>query len=124
MSLLREIRSQPEHIRSVFMWLSVIISFSIVSFFWFKSTAKDFVAIVNPTPEIERAFAQEDQEATESLFANIGLSIKDFTREMNRLLGFTNEEDDININNQPKQAEIKPRKFPVQEGYETIDNRQ
>lgn len=53
MSLLQEIRKQPEHARHIMMWLCVVITFSLVGFVWFKSTQEKFVAMLNPqaTPE-------------------------------------------------------------------------
>ena len=48
MKILEEIRQQPEHIRHVFMWLGVVITFSLVSFVWFRSTEEKFVAMLHP----------------------------------------------------------------------------
>jgi len=46
--LLDEIRKQPEHIRHTFMWLCVVIVFSLVSFVWFRATQQTFVAMLHP----------------------------------------------------------------------------
>ena len=74
--LLQEIRNQPPHIREIFMWLCVVISFSVVSFFWFQSTAKEFVALVNPEKaEASRALAQQNQKVQPSLLGNIGSTL-------------------------------------------------
>lgn len=48
MYLLQEIRKQPEHIRHIFMWLCVVIVFSLVGFVWFRSTQQKFVAMLHP----------------------------------------------------------------------------
>ena len=52
-SLLQEIRSQPEHIRHIMMWLCVVTSFSLVALVWFRSTQARFVAMLNPAERLE-----------------------------------------------------------------------
>lgn len=58
MSLLTEIRKQPEHLRHIMMWLCVVIVFSTISFVWFKSTQQKFVAMLHP----EEAKQLEEQK--------------------------------------------------------------
>ncbi len=48
MSLLKEIKKQPEHIREVFMWLCVVIVFSFVLLAGLRQTEKNLIALVNP----------------------------------------------------------------------------
>lgn len=68
-SLLEEIRSQPEHIRHIMMWLCVITSFSLVALVWFRSTQARFVAMLNPPERLEAPaadrFADRDLRKTE-----------------------------------------------------------
>src|SRR3989344_4667277 len=56
-SLLQEIRSQPEHIRHIMMWLCVVTSFSLVALVWFRSTQARFVAMLNPAERLEEPAA-------------------------------------------------------------------
>ncbi len=72
MILLDEIRRQPEHIRHTFMWLCVVIVFSLVSFVWFRSTQQTFVAMLHPE-EIQQLKEQNRlaQEAGQSPLANL-----------------------------------------------------
>ncbi len=53
MKLLQEIRSQPEHIRHIMMWLCVVTSFSLVALVWFRSTQARFVAMLHPAETLE-----------------------------------------------------------------------
>src|SRR3989344_4996755 len=59
-SILNEIREQPEHIRHIFMWLCVVITFSVIGFVWFRSTSKQFVALMHPEEAQERALAEKE----------------------------------------------------------------
>lgn len=72
MPLLQEIRKQPEHIRHIFMWLCVVIVFSMVSFVWFRSTQQTFVAMLHPE-EVRQLKEQNRlaQEAGRSPLANL-----------------------------------------------------
>ena len=49
--ILHEIRQQPIHIRHLFMWTSVVITFSLVAFIGFNSTKNNVVALLNPENE-------------------------------------------------------------------------
>lgn len=51
MKLLDEIRQQPEHIRHLFMWTLVVITFSVVGFVWFGGAQKRFAALINPNQQ-------------------------------------------------------------------------
>ncbi len=87
--IIEEIKNQPAHIREVFMWLCIVITFSVVSFFWFQSTAKEFVAMVNPVQaEQERALAQKNGQDQLSVLATIGQSASNFKASIAELLGF------------------------------------
>ena len=54
--LFKEIKQQPEHIREIFMWLSVFIIFSLIGFVWFKSFQEKMIVLLNPElmPEEEQ----------------------------------------------------------------------
>lgn len=75
MKFFEEIRKQPPHIRELFMWLCVVITFSIISFAWFRSTTHQFVALLNPqggAEETNRALADARQQ---SAFETISQSV-------------------------------------------------
>ena len=57
--MLKEIRKQPESIRTIFMWLSVIIVFTSIGYVWFSEFQNHLVALVNPNfvPEQDRFLA-------------------------------------------------------------------
>jgi hypothetical protein len=115
-SILQEIKEQPPHIREMFMWVCVVITFSVIGFAWFKSTTKQFVALLNPEEVQEtRAIAKEQP----SPFATLALSFKDLTASVARLFDFSSDNnlEIINIPNLPK-AEINrptvlPQKLPL-----------
>ena len=73
--LIEEIRQQPHHIREIFMWVMVVITFSVVGFVWFDSTRTRFLALVNPEEyQDTRAFAAAPD--SDSPFAAIGRSFR------------------------------------------------
>ncbi|HLC99894.1 MAG TPA: hypothetical protein VJC11_02955, partial [Patescibacteria group bacterium] len=87
MKLLDEIREQPLHIRKIFMWTLVVITFSFIGYAWFDSTQKDFVALLNRDSvpaEQERALAQTTHEPA-SPFQNIKNSISNFGANISKL---------------------------------------
>ncbi len=91
-SLLEEIRNQPQHIREVFMWLCVVITFSMVSFFWFQSTAKEFVAIVNPEQaRADRALVQKNSSDQPSVLATISQSASTLKASVLEILGLNKD---------------------------------
>ncbi len=51
--LLNEIRSQPEHIRHIMMWLCVVTTFSLVALVWFRTTEARLVAMLHPAETLE-----------------------------------------------------------------------
>lgn len=123
-SILKEIKEQPSHIREMFMWLCVIIVFSVVGFVWFTSTAKQFVALVNPEQAAQdQALAQNSQPANgdnnQSPFATIALSFKGISASISELLGFVGNTNNFEIkNNQSETANngveiIEPQKLPL-----------
>ena len=70
--ILYEIKQQPEHIRKAFMWVLVVITFSVVGFVGFRNTEQRFVALLNPgQAQEERALAEKTKIQTPSPFATI-----------------------------------------------------
>lgn len=110
--ILEEIRSQPPHIREVFMWMSVVIVFSVVGFSWFKTTSKQFVALVNPDQAQQNAdMLAEDQNKSILPFATISKSWKSLSAGILELFDFTQKTNNIQIEN--KQPEVKPNLLPL-----------
>src|SRR5689334_19315678 len=110
--LVREIRSQPQHIREIFMWLCVVVSFSIVSYFWFQSTSKQFVAFVNPEKvEAERIYAENQKKSEPSLLGNISQSLSSLKSNFSGLLGFGS--NTIEFPNNYEKDKVSPNLFPV-----------
>lgn len=116
-SLLREIREQPEHIRHLFLWVCVVIVFSVIGFVWFKNTEKRFVALLNPEQaQEERALAEKTEAGTPSPFATIFSSWKDLKANISEL--FLGKRSGFEVNNGgigPEQEPIPPQKLPLSE---------
>lgn len=109
-SLWQEIKEQPDHIREIFMWVCVVAIFSVVGFSWFKSTASDFVALVNPSS------VQTDQSALakdsgQSPFATIFSAFGGLKASMAELFDFAKKTSDIQIRNELPQVE--PNLLPL-----------
>lgn len=110
--MLKEVREQPEHIRAVFMWLSVFIVFSAVVFIWVNSFQQRLVFMLAPAGE--KAAVEK-----ESPFAMIGSSFGGLKAAIFDLLGLaggTKEYDEVikSIEERVEQK-IKPRLLPVSE---------
>jgi len=113
-SLLREIREQPEHIRHIFMWVLVVITFSVVGFVWFRSTQKKFVALLNPEAAQESQTLAEGSKAnTSSPFTTIGNSLSDLRANIYEL--FAGKQLNLNINNNTgiNGTPLPPQQLPL-----------
>lgn len=119
--MLDEIRSQPPHIREIFMWACVVIVFSVVGFVWFRSTSKQFVALLHPEEAEERALAEKNSDSNQadagqpSPFATIFESISDLRANISELL--TGSKKDLYFINEqliPKDV-TPPHKLPILE---------
>lgn len=109
-SLLREIRQQPPHIRKLFMWTSVVITFSLVGYIGFRQTSQNFVALLNPgdAAKQEEAVPPDPgsspfallRDSWESLRASIG--------------GAFNGNDSADTSRErPSVSPVPPQKLPV-----------
>lgn len=122
-SILEEIRQQPEHIRHIFMWTLVVITFSMVGFVWFRQTTKQFVALLHPEEAQERALAQQLEIRNQKLvtkkpsspFATIFSTIGDLRANISELLA--GSKGDLNINNGQltPEEQLPPQKLPISE---------
>ena len=114
-SLLKEIREQPEHIRHVFMWVLVVITFSVVGFVWFRNTEKRFVALLNPEQaQADRALAEKTKASTPSPFATIFNAWNDLRANISELI--LGRQSEFNVNNGgvgPKEEPLPPQRLPL-----------
>ena len=113
-SILDEIKQQPPHIRELFMWVCVVITFSIVGFTWFRSTTKQFVALLNPN-EIQQTnqFAKEERVSPFSTFAS---SLKDLQANLGELFNLAKRQNNFEVEGGKEvntQESVLPQKLPL-----------
>ena len=133
--LLQEIRSQPEHIRHIMMWLCVTITFSLVAFVWFKTTQPRFVAMlhseevreeIDPRRFVNRdlknlentALAVKEKEERQSLFASIGNAFALIKEIVADLVGRSWNELEVNRAETAKlnlDSKVKAKGLPLSE---------
>lgn len=114
-SIWQEIKEQPPHIRELFMWVCVVITFSIIGFAWFRTTTKQFVALLNP-PEADQARAlAEEKDQTPSPFATLFVSIMDLRATIGELFNLAKGPVDFEVNKGQRQepAPVAPAKLPL-----------
>lgn len=114
-SILDEIRNQPEHIRHIFMWLCVVITFSVVGFVWFRSTSRQFVALMNPKAEQERILAEKNKPKQPSPFATIFSAWDNLRANISEL--FVGPKSNLEINNGITNPEkpVPAQRLPINE---------
>ena len=97
--ILEEIKQQPPHIREVFMWLCVVITFSLIGFAWFRSTSEQFVALLNPDQVNGNQVGQAKPKTTTppSPFANLFISFKDLTANIRTLFDFSGQANEVEV---------------------------
>ena len=110
--MLKEIRKQPEHIRAIFMWLSVFIVFSLVVFVWLNSFQQKLTLLLGSEKE-------EKTTEQESPLAAIGHGLGDLKAEIGDLFGLTSgtkEQKEVIENIEERLGtKIEPRLLPVSE---------
>ena len=112
-SIWQEIKEQPSHIRETFMWLCVVVTFSIVGYAWFSSTAKQFVALVNPE-QAQRAQTLAQVPSSEPLpFATITSSLKGLGASIWELVDITKRTKDIEIKNNSNSGIVGENNLPI-----------
>lgn len=112
--LVREIRQQPEHIRLIFMWTFVVITFSVVGFAWFQSTSKEYLALLNPDQAQDtRALAAKDDKKTPSPFATILSSFGDLKANISDLFVGKSASVDVGDAQDIQQPEVPAQTFPL-----------
>ena len=115
MSILQDIRNQSPHIREIFMWLCVVITFSVVSFFWVKAESRQIVALLNPQAQTGPVYAENSKNENSSLFGNIGKSAGNLKANLFDLLGLNKKTDVPQPNSANPQASqnVEPQLFPT-----------
>ncbi|PJE50357.1 MAG: hypothetical protein COV29_04235 [Candidatus Yanofskybacteria bacterium CG10_big_fil_rev_8_21_14_0_10_36_16] len=112
-NILQEIRKQPEHIREIFMWISVFVVSSLVIFTWFKSAQDDMYAMLHPEEvEQQRILAEQEKENQPSLFAAIGGSVSGFKDTILELVGV---KEDLPQQGDSGQPDVGPQRLPLVE---------
>ena len=109
--MLKEIRNQSEHIRAIFMWLSVFIVFSLVVFVWFQGFQQKLAFLLDPSKESEMA-----EEVPP--FRVIGNSFDDLKATILDLFGLasgTKNETEVKKNLEDRFGTIEPKLLPLSE---------
>lgn len=102
LKILDEIRQQPLHIRKLFMWTMVVISFSLVGTFWFNKTRGDVVAMIHGETEKKTT----DEQA--SPFATIKDSLSDLRANISELFDTKSKHS----NQAPATSPVPPQRLP------------
>lgn len=112
MNLLHEIKKQPEHIKGIFVWLCVVITFSLVSFVWFRSTQRRFVALLHPERIEEQIRLAQGIEKAPSPLQGLANSFSILRASLGELFAGQKMFDpqDLSEDNQP---EMRPGLLPV-----------
>lgn len=83
MKLLDEIRQQPLHIRKLFMWCMVVITFSVVGFWYANSTKNQIAALLTTNPPAgTHASAVAEQSDNASPFALAARTFRDLRAQI------------------------------------------
>ena len=101
------------------MWVCVVITFSVIGFAWFRTTSRQFVALLNPKQVQQTEAVARAREEPASPFATLFLSIKDLKASLWDLFNFSQKSNDIEVKNpgpvQPNEANqpITPQPLPL-----------
>ena len=109
--MLKEIHNQPEHIRALFMWLSVFIVFSLVIFLWLNSFQQKLVLLLNSD--------KKEAAKPESPLAIMGSGLSDLKATIADLFGLASgRKNELEIKNSLENrfgTKIEPNLLPVSE---------
>jgi len=109
--ILEEIKEQPPHIREIFMWVCVVMTFSVIGFSWFRSTTKQFVALVNPEQARQDQMLAQNAPKSSSPFATISKSFDSLKASLAELFNFAGKTNNIQIEND--QPRVEPNLLPL-----------
>jgi len=122
--MLKEIRQQPEHIRAIFMWLSVFIVFSLVIFVWLNSFQQKLALLLNSEEKTETAKQSRSSDdrgssikSGESPLAVISSGFNDLRATIIDLFGLASgQKNQIEvIDNLEKRFKVEPKLLPLSE---------
>ena len=91
MSILDEIREQPEHIRKIMFGFCVITTISIVGVIWYRSLEKNLFALLNPD---EMANQPKYAQTNSGLLGDIGNTFKDLGGTISNFIGIKSDSSD------------------------------
>ena len=94
MSLLNDIRKQPQSTREVMFGLAVFITVLAIGMVWFRSFQKNLYVLMNPEEDVEKALAVENAPVP-SLFGFIGSSLSDIKGLVSGFVG--GEEESVEL---------------------------
>ncbi|MBI2003567.1 MAG: hypothetical protein HYS78_01105 [Parcubacteria group bacterium] len=110
--MLKEIRNQPDHIRALFMWLSVFIVFSLVVFVWLNSFQQKLAFLLNSEKEEETVKQTSPLAVIERALSDLRATIFDLFG----LASGTKNEFEVKDNLEDRfGVKIEPRLLPVSE---------
>jgi len=110
MGILKDIRQQQPHIREIFMWVSVVITFSVIGYFGFRNVGSDFVAMVDPDRIEQKQDTAIAEVEIDSPFALIGDTFGDLGATISGV--FTDNEDDT-IKFKNNNVPVPPQRLPT-----------
>ncbi len=115
--IIKEIRQQPEHIREIFLWVLVVIFFSLIGFVWFRSTEKRVVALLNPEQtEAARVLAKEKEDNSPTPFATMFNSFNGLRANISDLFGsFPSENFELTNGVRSEDEPVPPQRLPLSE---------
>jgi hypothetical protein len=97
------------------MWTFVVITFSVIGFAWFRSTSKEYVALLNPDQvQDTRALAQNGQKVP-SPFATILNTFSDLKANVSDLFVSNNTNVDVSNAQEIRQPEVPAQALPLSE---------
>ena len=96
MSILDEIREQPEHVRKIMFGFCVITTVSIVGVIWYRSLEKNLFALLNPD---EMANQPKYAQTNSGLFGDIGSTFEDLGGTIFNFIGIKSEPNDMGVGN-------------------------
>ena len=108
--ILHEIHQQPLHVRKVFAWTLIIISFLIVGAVWLKSTTSNIAEMLDINKK--EAVAKKPDKKEESPFSAIGKSIGDLKANISELWSNRSEFDLEKFQQNAEEEPIPTQKLP------------
>lgn len=112
MKIIKEINKQPEHIRELFMWLCVVIVFSIIFMTGIRETNKKIAALVNPQI-IEETSSAVAKENVNSPLAFVASYLGELKAGITDIFSFSQPVQELE--NKKTETQISPALLPLSE---------